>query len=131
MKNSDETRDKADDAFDTPPQAKPQTRTVGEKLESTMFSLKHRPVMDVKVVGEVYTKSMPGFARGDDGNVDLLPVVDLDTGERGKLICTSVISSTFREMDEDYVGKCFRFVRGEKAAGKDYFPVEIYRLEVE
>ena len=104
------------------------SRKVGEKLESTMFSLKHRPVMDVRVTGTIVAKHMPSFAKNTDGMIDLLPVIDLDTGEKGKMICTSVLASTFHEMDEDYVGKCFRFERGEKADGKEYYPINIYPI---
>lgn len=104
------------------------SRKIGAKLESTMFSLKHRPVMDVRITGELIHKSMPSFAKNADGMIDLLPCIDLDTGEAGKMICTSVLASTFEEMEDPYIGKCFRFVRGPKPEGKEYYPVTIYPI---
>lgn len=57
-------------------------------------------------------------------------VTDLQTGKMYQLICPKIMVTTFEDLDDDYVGKCFEiYVSKTLVAGKRYKQVEVYEID--
>ena len=112
---------------DTPTQAPARKRA--KALTTTLFSAAHTPNLAVRVTGPLYEKVMPTFSKREDKAVELLPVVNLDTGEEGDLIINTIMHNVFSEYGDSIVGRSFEIVTGKIREGKDYRDTKIYELE--
>jgi len=100
-----------------------------ERLTMPIFSLAHQQHIFIHVVGEIHETLMPGLSSDPDKPVKMIRVVNLDTGEEGNLLVLSVLESALIREPNGYVGKDYEVITGEQQPGKDYRPVDIYRLE--
>ncbi len=103
--------------------------TRGKNLTLPLLSLSRTPHIFVEVCGEIEHCHMPGFARSKDECVDLLDVVDIDTGEQHRLIVLAVIKSTLDKLGGELIGRKFEMVLEESIGDEDYRRVSIYELD--
>lgn len=110
---------------------RPKGMKRGKSVNLPFFSLSHTPHMFIKVIGPFEAVEAKGLSRGEDGKVTVLPVINLDTGEEGRLLALTVLESSLRRLEENYVGQSFEVVASKPRAGKEYADVKIYVLETE
>lgn len=99
------------------------------RLTIPLVSMKHRDSFRCEVLGEVKQVPMASLALSETGEVPLVAVRDLDTGEEGQLIVPAILQGVFDRMPGGYVGKKFEIVNGAPMPGKRYRALEIYELE--
>lgn len=95
-----------------------------------VFSWKDRDVAFFKVTGRIYQGKPIDMKTGEQQKkpADLMPMIDLETGEAREMIVPTVLKSNLEEKVKDYVGKCFE-ARSSKREGKSYKDFELYQIE--
>lgn len=95
-----------------------------------MISMARTDDLFAKILSPVVTKHIESFGKGENGEVDLIRVMNLADNNEYDLICSAIIKSILTEYG-DFVGKSFRFVAGTIPEGKNYRLVDIYEIEEE
>ena len=112
-------------------QAGKQTYFISKKrLTKPILSITQATTYTVKIVGEMYKKSLPVAGKvGTEVETTMIDVVNMDRNEECSLICNAIIESAFHRCEPPLVGRYFEIHIGEIRAGKRYRDVDIYELE--
>lgn len=99
-----------------------------QALTCPLVSLAHTPHLHFRVLGAIQQSIMPNFARNETGTVPLMEIVNLHSGEIGKLIVNSMLASALEHFG-DYVGHSFEVLATEPRPGKPYRDVTVWEIE--
>ena len=99
------------------------------RLTMPIFSCAHDKHMMIHVVGEICQTTMPGLSSDSDKPVEVMRVVNMETGEEGNLLVLAILKSSLEREEDGYVGKDYEVVTGDTVVGKKYRAIDIYRLE--
>lgn len=111
-------------------ETKPFTPKVKKKLVLPILPLEQFKPVYVKVTASIYEgKTIEGTK---EKQADILPCVNLATGEEVHVLVPTVVKSVLEQTyrDSDYVGKGFEIVKGEQPEGKRYFQYTVNELEL-
>jgi hypothetical protein len=107
-------------------------RVVKQRLTNSLFKLEIGTALEIEVTGKIYVGKPQKNAKADDKPADIMPCINLDTGEEGAIIVPAVLMSVLKESfpKDNYVGACFSICKREKKDPKDrYFPYDIMEIE--
>lgn len=104
------------------------TKREPKLLNASILSLKHKPELDIHVTGPFEMMHAPKLFDTDDGMGEVLPVIDLATGEIATLMAYAVVKSTLEKVEGGYVGKDFRIISTPMADGDKYRRLKVYAL---
>lgn len=97
-------------------------------LTPTLISLAHTTHLFVEILSEVERHAMPGIARSEDGTVPVVRIRDLQSNERGTLLCTTVLLSVFERMGT-ITGQRLEIHSSDPRPGKNYRDVRVWEIE--
>lgn len=101
----------------------------GRRLTLPLFSLAHNPYMEVELLGELRKEEMSLSAADGPKAVDLVTVLNLESGEEGNLLLPTLVASAIRNLGEVVEGKRLIIERGAKVPGKRYYAYEVFEAE--
>ena len=86
----------------------------------------------IKATGKMYIGKPQKDAKEGQKPADMLPCINLETGEEGEIIVAAIVKSVLDEKfpDGKYVGKGFGITKGDKPKGKRYFQYMVDEIEV-
>lgn len=116
---------------------KPATKKqykVKKKLILPVLKLEQGVPVYIKANGPIVQSKVneTGKKKADEKPADVMPVINLDTGEEMQIVVPAVVKSTLEETypDAGYVGHGFEIVKGEKPKGKRYYQYTVNELEI-
>lgn len=94
------------------------------------LSFKKREIAYIKVLAPM-TKSVRDSEQSkDDKPATVMKVLNLQDHKEYRLICPSLMVSSFADEGEEYVGKCYEvIVPAELVPGKRYKNCEVYEID--
>ena len=99
------------------------------RLTVPFFSLSREPLMHVRIVGPIERITAEHLSKSDDGGVDIVPVINLETGEFGNLLLLTVVKSALERTGDDYVGRCYELDNKGAQEGRGYAAVDVYEID--
>ena len=86
----------------------------------------------IKATGPMYVGKPQKDAKENEKPADLMPALDMRTGETGEIIVSAVVKSALEETypDDGYVGHGFAITKLPKPEGKRYFQYTVDEVEV-
>lgn len=102
------------------------------RLTVPLVSMAHTPILVCLVKGEPVTMHITtGVGKEKSADPTVVPIVNLDTGEDGLLICNTIILSAFSKIEGGVTGKYFSLRSSGIRDGKAYRDIDIVEMELE
>lgn len=94
------------------------------------LSFKDREVAYIKVLGIMHKSEREDNDKSGRGNATVMKVENLQDNKEYRLICPTLMVSSFEDEGEDYVGNCYEIqVTAQVLPGKQYKGVEVYKID--
>ncbi len=100
-----------------------------ELLTVPIVSLNHVQILRCEITGEMFTAEQNIGGGEYDEAPTMAPIINLETGEAGQLICGSVLKNVLEMQNDGYVGGWFEIIQEPIADGKKYHSVKLWRLK--
>lgn len=102
------------------------------RLTVPLVSMAHTPILVCLVEGEPVTMHITtGVGKEKSADPTVVPILNLDTGEDGLLICNTIILSAFSKIEGGVTGKYFSLRSSGIRDGKAYRDIDIVEMEMD
>ena len=94
------------------------------------LSFKDREIAYIKVLGPMHKSEREEVEGSNRSAATVMKVENLQDGKEYRLICPTLMVSSFQDEGENYVGNCYEIqVTAQVLPGKQYKGVEVYKID--